>query len=92
MARAEAYLHAKFHLYPSNRLTTVHERHRQTDRQTGHTGQTDNGLIAYGEPFYTRSPKNDGQLNRSDTKKFDDLNAVNQRLGQLEKANVEHDR
>jgi len=26
-----------------------------TDRQTG---QTDNGLIAYGEPFYKRSPKN----------------------------------
>jgi len=36
MARAEAYLHAKFHLDPSNRLATVHERHRQerqTDRQ-----------------------------------------------------------
>ena len=40
-----AYLHAKFHLDPSNRLATVHERHRQdrTDRQTG---QTDNGPIA----------------------------------------------
>jgi len=34
VARAEAYLHAKFHLDPSNRLATVHERHRQTDRQT----------------------------------------------------------
>jgi len=30
VARAEAYLHAKFHLNPSNRLATVHERHRQT--------------------------------------------------------------
>jgi len=29
---AEAYLHAKFHLDPSNRLATVHERYRQTDR------------------------------------------------------------
>ena len=31
----EAYLRAKFHLDPSNRLATVHERHRQTgqDRQ-----------------------------------------------------------
>ena len=60
MARAEAYLHAKFHLDPSNRLVTVHERHRQTDRQdrTGQdrTGQ-DNGPIAQGEPFYKRSPK-----------------------------------
>jgi len=39
---AEPYVHAKFHLDPSNRLATVHERHRQgqTDRQT------DNGLIA----------------------------------------------
>jgi len=32
--RAEAYLHAKFHLDPSNRLTTIHQRYRQT-------GQTD---------------------------------------------------
>jgi len=31
-----------------------------TDRQdrTGQTGQTDKGLIAQGEPFYKRSPKN----------------------------------
>jgi len=57
VARAETYLHAKFHLDPSNRLATVHERHRQnrTDRQDR---QTDNGLIAWGEPFYQRSPKN----------------------------------
>jgi len=40
VARAEAYLHAKFHLDPFNRLATVHLRHRQ-DRQTGQTGQTD---------------------------------------------------
>jgi len=50
VARAEAYLHAKFHLDPSNRLATVHERYRQTDR-TDRTDrqtdrQTDNGLIA----------------------------------------------
>jgi len=30
--RAEAYLHAKFHLDPSNHLATVHQRHRR-DRQ-----------------------------------------------------------
>ena len=43
MARAEAYLHAKFHLDPSSRLATIHQRHRQTDRigQTDRTGQTD---------------------------------------------------
>jgi len=35
VARAEAYLLAKSHLDPSNRLATVHERHGQTDRQTG---------------------------------------------------------
>ena len=50
VARAEAYLHAKFHLDPSNRLATMHERQRQT-------GQ-DNGPIAKCEPFYKRSPKN----------------------------------
>ena len=31
--QAEAYLHAKFHLDPSNRFSTIHQRHRQTDRQ-----------------------------------------------------------
>jgi len=38
VARAKAYLHAKFYLDPSNRLATIHQRHRQdrqTDRQTG---------------------------------------------------------
>ena len=28
------YLHAKFHIDSSTRLATVHERYRQTDRQT----------------------------------------------------------
>jgi len=41
VARAEAYLHAKFRLDPSNRLATVHERHRQ-NRQD----RTDNAPIA----------------------------------------------
>jgi len=44
VVRAEAYLHAKFHLDPSNRLATVHERHiqdRQTERQrTDSIGRT----------------------------------------------------
>ena len=39
MARAEAQLHAKFHLHPTNRLATVHERYRQTDRQDRQRGQ-----------------------------------------------------
>jgi len=39
--QSEAYMHAKFHLDPSIRLVTVHQRYRQTgqDRQ-------DNGPIA----------------------------------------------
>jgi len=49
--------HAKFHLDPSNRLATVHQRYRQ-DRQDRQIGQTEDGLIASGEPFYKRSPKN----------------------------------
>jgi len=54
VTRDEAYLK----LDPSNRLATVHQRHRQTG-QSGQTGQ-DNGPIGYGEPFYKRrrSPKN----------------------------------
>jgi len=53
---AEAYLHAKFHFDPSNRLATLHQRHRhdRTGQTVGLTGQ-DNGPIAYGEPFYKRS-------------------------------------
>jgi len=43
VARAEAYLHAKFHLDPSNNLTTVHESYRQTDGQDRQDRQwTDN--------------------------------------------------
>jgi len=39
VVRAEAYVHAKFHLDQSDRLATVHQHHRQ-DR-TDRTGQTD---------------------------------------------------
>jgi len=31
-AQAEAYVRAKFHLDPSNRLATVHQRYRRQDR------------------------------------------------------------
>jgi len=57
VAWAKAYLHTKLHPNPSNRLATIHQRHRQTDRQTD-IDRTDNGPIAYGKPFYKRSPKN----------------------------------
>ena len=43
VAGAEVYLHDKFHLDPSNRLATVHQRHRQTDRtgqRSDSTGRT----------------------------------------------------
>jgi len=35
VARDEAYLHAKFHFDPSNRLATVHQRCRQNRHRTG---------------------------------------------------------
>jgi len=36
-----AYLQAKFHLDPSNRLATIHQHYRQTDRQwSDSTGRT----------------------------------------------------
>jgi len=37
VAGVETYLRAKFNLDPSNRLATIHQRHRQT----GQTGRTD---------------------------------------------------
>jgi len=51
----KANVRAKFHLDPSNRLATVHQRYTQGR-------QTDNGPIAMGEPFYKRSPKNYGSF------------------------------
>jgi len=44
VARAEAYLHAKFRLDPSNRLATIHQRYRQ-DRQTGQTTDPNECMI-----------------------------------------------
>ena len=46
VARAETYPHAKFHLDLSNRLATVHQRHRQTgqDRTDRQTGQWSNRI------------------------------------------------
>jgi len=37
---AETYIHAKFHLDPSNRLATIHQRYRQT----GQTGQRSDSI------------------------------------------------
>ena len=47
VARAKAYMHAKFHLDPSNHLATVHQGYKQTDRQTDRqTDKQDNDPIA----------------------------------------------
>jgi len=43
VAWAEAYLRTKWHLDPSSRLATIHQRYRHTDRTGRHT---DNGPIA----------------------------------------------
>jgi len=40
VAGAEAYLYAKFHLDPSNRLTTIHQRYRQTGQRSDSIGRT----------------------------------------------------
>ena len=58
VARAKAYLHAKFHLDPSNRLATVHERHRQTDR----TGQRTDSIGR--TVLQTIAPKNEARAMR----------------------------
>jgi len=46
VARAEAYLHAKFHLDPSNRLAIVHQPYGQTDKTDICPMLSDNGPIA----------------------------------------------
>jgi len=43
MAGPEAYMHAKFHLDPSNRLATIHQRHRQKDTHDS-TGQLSDSI------------------------------------------------
>ena len=40
MARAEVYLREKFHLDPSNRLASIHERHRQDRQRSDDIGRT----------------------------------------------------
>ena len=58
MARAEAYLHAKFRLDPSNRLARVHQRYSQTgqtDRQrTDSIGRTVLEMVAQKGIFSAR--------------------------------------
>jgi len=52
VATAEAYLHAKFHLDPSNRLDTVQKRHRQTGQDRQRTDSI--GRTVFGRPFVKR--------------------------------------
>jgi len=44
VAGAKAYLHAKYHLDPSNHLATIHRRHRQTDKQDRTDRQWSDGI------------------------------------------------
>ena len=43
VAGAEAYLHAKFYLDPSNCLATIHQRYKQDGQDIGRT--------VFGQPF-----------------------------------------
>jgi len=40
VAGDEAYLHVKFHLYPCNRLATIHQRYRQDRQRSDSIAQT----------------------------------------------------
>jgi len=40
VARAEAYLQAKFHFDPSNCLATIHQRYRQDRQRSDSIGRT----------------------------------------------------
>jgi len=57
VAGAESYLHAKFYLRPSNRLATIHQRYRQTDR-TGQTGQRSDSIGRTVLQTVTQAPLN----------------------------------
>jgi len=68
VARADTYLHTKFHLDQSNRLDTIHQRYSQdrADRQT------DNGPKVWANCFTNGSPKciNHELLIKRRTKKY----------------------
>ena len=51
-------VHTKWHLDLSNRLATIHQRHRQTDRQD----RTDNGLTAYRANRFTNGRQKTGNM------------------------------
>ena len=53
MARAEAYLHAKFHIDPFNHLATVQQRYKQTDKQDRQWSDSI-GRTVLGRPFVKR--------------------------------------
>jgi len=44
--RAEAILHAKFHLDPSNRLASIHQHYRQTGQWSDNIGRTVLQMVA----------------------------------------------
>jgi len=77
VALAAAYLRAKWHPNPSNHLATIYQHHRQT----GQTRQSDNGLVAQGEPFYKWSP-NKNKLKFKSLKVEKSYTTVNNRLYQ----------
>ena len=70
---AEAYLHTRWHPNPSTVWPQYANVTNMTDKQN-------NGRIAYGEPFYKRSP-NVRYLNFAST----DLQAVARHFGSLER-------
>jgi len=63
VARAEAYLHAKFHLDPSNRLATIHQHHRQDRQRSYSIGQTVLQTVAQWSAIYCYRNSTSGQKN-----------------------------
>jgi len=73
VAGAEAYLRAKFHVDPSNRLATVHQRYRQTDRTR--QDRQDNGPIAGRTVLQTVAQKLGKQDDLHVENKYETVNA-----------------
>ena len=57
VARAEAYLHAKFHLDLSNRMATIDQPYRQTgqDRQTDRQRQRSDSIVRPGTDSFLQT-------------------------------------
>jgi len=59
---AKCHLHAKFHLDPSSRLATVHQRYRQDRQLSDSVGWTILQMVAQKLPYFTDGLTNQHEI------------------------------